>query len=116
MCLCVHDACPRCVHDRPLLSVFSAWQARAVHTKKAAEVRALENKLDVLTQLETSDGERADVRSAKPVVTRAAPSDVAAAPMWQAHVHPQTGETFYHNKASGVSTYTLPAELHVTLS
>ena len=93
--------------------------ARAVLIKKAAEVSALENKLEVLEQLEAGGGagtdggaSRVDRRAPKRVapVEAPAPAEAPAPSPWTAYPHPETGEIFYHNELTGESTFTPPME------
>jgi hypothetical protein len=92
--------------------------ARAVHTKKAAEVRALENRLQVLEDLEKEGAReqpRVDLRIAKQqqqprsVHTLHPPLEPEPAPEpWKSYVNEANGLTYFHNAQTGETTYTPP--------
>jgi len=100
--------------------------ARAVYTKKAAEVRAFENRLEVLEHVEKEGARgqpRVDVRVARQQQQQQQPilaygDDVHSLPPplepepatgpWQSYVNEANGHMYFHNLQTGESTYTPP--------
>jgi hypothetical protein len=86
--------------------------ARAVYTRKLAEVQGLENRLESLREV-ASLGVRPDTRQPKRQYVPAVepPVEVAAPTLaegWSAHLNDENGMTYYYNKVTGTSTYKPP--------
>ena len=86
-------------------SVPGFWIApRAVYTRKLAEVRALESRIEQMGALEAAPSHsRGDAR-----VARAPPTEEPEG-KWTAHVDEASGNTFYYNVSTGESTWDVPA-------
>ena len=75
--------------------------ARAVYTRKLAEVYALENKLETLKEVrESPHGSTSNAAVSAPPPSTG---------KWASYVNDDNGHTYYHNEATGESTYTRPA-------
>ena len=86
--------------------------ARAVYTRKLAEVQVLENRLESLREV-ASSRVRTDMRQQlrQEVAAAEPPAEAAASTLaegWSAHLNDENGMTYYYNEVTGTSTYTAP--------